>query len=297
MMLRQTFHYLWSKFFWRKAELTNLVDRSSDHVVTDQPTVTIIIPTRDRADLLQNCLNSIHKLTEYENFEILLMDNDSMDKETIRVFEAALMSGHRVVKHRGLFNFSKIINAAAKESQSQYICFLNNDVEVISSKWLSHLVDHASRPGVGVVGSLLTYPDGRIQHAGVALGFSGVAAHAWRGAALNDAFHPSRDSCFEVSAVTFAAAVVRRDIFAELGGLDEGLRVGLNDVDFCIRAAKAGYKNILCWRSHLTHLESQSRPGMLSISGFCRAVPEVLRFMQKHEGLSNDPYFSRKITR
>ncbi len=289
--------YLWSKIFSRRIELSHLVNRSSDHFETNHPSVTIIIPTRDRADLLEACLESITKVTKYENFEILLVDNDSREIKTSRLFEKCLREGHKILRYPGEFNFSKIINFAILDSRSEFICVLNNDITVVSPNWLAALIDHASSPGVGVAGSFLTFPSGSIQHAGIALGFSGVATHVWRGLKPSEVHIATTRTCFEVSAVTFAAAVARRDLFLELQGLDESLKVGLNDVDFCVRAMNAGYKTILCQHSQLIHLESQSRPSMFSIRGFSQATSEVWRFMRVHGGLIKDPYFSRKISR
>lgn len=298
MRLIWIFKYLWSKVFRVNPQLTNCASRAEDHKSNSgEPSVTLIIPTRDRADLLKKCLDSIEKQTIYSNLEILIVDNDSKEKATLELFERAEKTGHRVLSHPGEFNFSQIINSAVRETSSDLVCVLNNDVEALSPNWLSCLVQHATKPDVAVAGSLLTYPNGKIQHAGIALGFSGVATHVFKGKTSSELSGSVTATCFEVSAVTFACAAFRRDVFDQIGGLDENLKVGLNDVDFCVRAAARGLKNVACTDSWLIHLEYQSRPKMTSARGFARAVPEVLIFIQKHGGLPKDAYFSRKIKR
>jgi GT2 family glycosyltransferase len=157
------------------------------------------------------------------------------------------------------------------------------------------LVEHAVQPKVGVVGTLLLYPDKSIQHAGVALGYTGAAGHPLSGSPTYPVAEPSILSlCYRVSAATFACAMVSREKFLATGGLDESLKVGLNDIDFSIRIENQGYENLICSASRLIHLESMSRKPMMSISGGLTALTEVAKFLKKHrKKLRNDPYFKR----
>jgi GT2 family glycosyltransferase len=156
---------------------------------------------------------------------------------------------------------------------------------------LGNLVDHAAQPEVGVAGSLLLYPDSTIQHAGIALGYTGVAGHPYSGETQKMA---NLQGCFSVSGATFACVVIAANKFNEVGGLDELLPVGLNDVDFCVRAIEAGHLNLVCTRSVLSHAESKSRKSMKSLGGAFRAVRDVLYLSNKHsDELNSDPYFLR----
>lgn len=257
--------------------------------------VSIIIPTRDRLDLLKPCIDSILSKTTFPSFEIVVIDNGSQDPPILDYFREIQGQGIQVLQYPFEFNFSAICNFGSKHSTGNYLCFLNNDTEVISDNWLTSLTDHARDPRVGVVGSHLLYPDGTLQHLGVALGFGGLASHAYSG------FKPDSphvrgltDECYEMSAVTFAAALVSKANFDRLGALDESFKVGLNDIDFCLRSLDAGLLNVICSRSVLTHHESKSRKSMRSIKGASRATLEVLRFLSKHEKKSAlDHFFTR----
>jgi GT2 family glycosyltransferase len=197
----------------------------------------------------------------------------------------------RIIEYPQKFNYSAICNLAALNSTAEYLCFLNNDTEVIEPDWLGNLVDHASQSNIGVVGSLLLYPDSTIQHAGIALGSTGVAGHPYSGDTQKMA---NLQGCFSVSGATFACVVIAANKFNEIGGLDELLPVGLNDVDFCVRAAKAGLLNLVCTRNVLFHAESKSRKSMKSMVGAFRAVRDVLYLSNKHSAeLKADPYFLR----
>jgi GT2 family glycosyltransferase len=257
--------------------------------------VSIIIPTRDRLDLLKPCIDSILSKTTFPSFEILVIDNDSQDPLSLDYFRELRGQGVQVLRYPFEFNFSAICNFGAKHSTGNYLCFLNNDTEVISGDWLASLTDHARDPRVGVVGSQLLYPDGTLQHLGVALGFGGLASHAYAGSEPESpAVQGLNHECFEVSAVTFAAAMVSKANFDRLGELDESFKVGLNDIDFCLRSSDAGLVNVICSRSVLTHHESKSRKSMRSIKGATRATDEVVRFLSKYEKkVGLDHFFTR----
>jgi GT2 family glycosyltransferase len=201
--------------------------------------------------------------------------------------------GVKVLRYNQRFNFSKIINYAAAHTNADILCFLNNDVQVLSYDWLENMVHHVQQPKIGVVGSCLTYPDGKIQHVGISLGSRGVAEHPYAREPLRNL---PTEKCFEVSAVTFACALVTAETFRSVGGLDTRMAVGLNDVDFGYRLKELGYKNFVCMNSQLIHLESQSRKKMINPVGAARAVAEVLLFLSKHKGFRyEDPYFMKKV--
>lgn len=259
-----------------------------------EPSVSIIIPTRDKAELLRACVDSILEKTSYLNFEIVVVNNNSVEAATLKYLERLQSQSINVLDFPFEFNYSKISNFAVAQTTSDYLCFLNNDTLVLESDWLSNLVDHAVQPSTGVVGSKLLFPDGRIQHLGVALGYKGIAGHIFSGFDQNHAPITSLiDSCFEVTAVTFACSVVSRAIYKDAGGLDVNYKIGLNDVDFCNRVALSGFQNILCGSSSLIHYETMSRPKAFSMRGAGRASYEIL-YALKHFPKSVDSFFSTK---
>lgn len=224
------------------------------------PRVSVIVPTRNRVDLLRTCLEGLER-TDYPDLEVIIVDNDSDDPETLSYLEALDPARHRVLRHSGPFNFSTINNRAASLATGEMLCLLNNDIEVIEPGWLKLMVRQALRPEVGAVGAQLLYPDGRIQHAGVVLGICGGAAHAHR------LLRPEQQGYFRrhalpqfVSAVTAACLVVRRASFDAVGGLDEvNFAVAFNDVDLCMRLNARGWQSLYEPRARLIHHESVSR--------------------------------------
>ena len=296
MLIFNPIGYFTRKLDKREIKLQNIVNRTSDHqrdgtVPDKKPKVSIIIPTRDNSQLLMDCISSVEQNSLEWNIELIVVDNNSTEAETLELLTQFKDKGISVLSYPGNFNYSAICNFAAAQATGDYLCFLNNDTSVISAGWLKSLVDHASKSDVGLVGAVLLYPGGLIQHSGIALGFTGIAGHPYRGQAFpND----SLSDCFQVSAVTFACAVISRDKFLALGGLDEAFPVGFNDVDIGVRAQNAGYKNILCTKTILTHAESQTRPKSMSFSGFRQATMDVLKYLRKHPNQSSDAFFSRE---
>lgn len=293
MLLLDLVGYLIRKLDKRQPKLLNFVSMSNDHNPTSfasrsTPKISIIIPTRDKAQLLRDCVISVEENCNESNVELVIVDNDSSTPDTLELLSHFQEKGMTVLRYPGNFNYSAICNLAATHASGEYLCFLNNDTLVLSPEWLKSLLDHASQDEVGLVGGVLLYPGGSIQHAGIALGFTGVAGHPLRGQGYpNDGL----SGCCQVSAVTFACAVISREKFFNLDGLDEKFPVGFNDVDIAIRAEKAGLKNVLCTNAILTHAESQTRPKSISFAGFSRAAMDVLNFLRKHPKLSSDPFF------
>ena len=276
--------------------LVNNVDMSTHHGVgkaknLSRPKISIIIPTRDKSDLVRSCLATVKETTADLDIELVIVDNDSIEAESKQLFEELMSQGAVVVKCPGAFNYSAICNLAAHNSTGEYLCFLNNDTEVISPEWLSSMVEHASQPTVGLVGAVLLYPDQTLQHMGIALGMAGgIAGHPYRGKSSQECLP---DNCFEVSGVTFACAVISKAKFDALGGLDEKFPVGFNDVDISIRSAASGLHNVLCTKSVLTHAESQSRTKGKSLKGVISSLREVVAFLRIHPNNHSDRFLQR----
>lgn len=266
----------------------------------DTQLVTLIIPTRDNVDLLSKNIYSILKKTGYNNYEIIIVDNQSHSPGTFRFFEEITDRDNiRVVTYNKSFNYAAINNFAIKYAKGDIICLVNNDIEVISGNWLGEMASIASRPEVGCVGAKLYYPDNTIQHAGVILGLGGYAAHAHRGLPGNHPGYFNRANVRQnLSAVTGACLMVRKKIFEQVGGLDERLQIAYNDVDFCLKVRKAGYFNVFTPFAQLYHHESRTR-------GYDNTPEKMVRFqMEKNylrqkwgELLDNDPYYNPNLTR
>lgn len=263
------------------------------------PRVSLIIPTRDRAELLEPCVRSIRARTRYPNYEILIVDNGSVEEKTARLFdELTKDKAVRVLPQPGPFNFSRLNNVAAREATGDMLALVNNDIEAIDDHWLDEMVSLAWQPEVGCVGAKLLYPDGRLQHAGIAIGLGGVAGHAHRFEPKNAPGYLGRlRTAHEVSAVTAACLLVRREVFDQVGGLDEELQVAFNDVDFCLKLRAAGYLNIWTPFAELIHHESVSRGRDFTPTKAKRFADEYAT-MQRRWGavLLNDPYYSPHLT-
>lgn len=265
----------------------------------DLPPVTVIVPTRNRVDLLQTCLKGI-AATDYPDIEVIIVDNDSDDPQTLDFLSALDPARHRVLRHEGAFNYSAINNRAVEAARGRLLCLLNNDIEVIEPNWLTTMAVQAVRKDVGAVGARLLYPDGRIQHAGVVIGMGNAAGHAHR------LLHPDEEGYFRrhalpqfVSAVTAACLVVVRDRFLAVGGLDEtNFAVAFNDVDLCLRLNRSGYQSLYEPRATLVHHESVSR-------GFDRDQVGAARFAAELSALKRlwgtdktvDPFHHRELSR
>lgn len=287
-----------------------LFHRPADHAVTDGPIarpaiakvtsrVSLIIPTRDNATMLSACIDSIHTRTRYQNYEIVIVDNGSADSRTIELLDKLKANpAIRVLRQPMPFNFSALNNAAVRVSTGDVVGFVNDDIEVLSEDWIEQMLILAEQPQVGCVGAKLIYPDRRIQHGGIVLGLYGLAGHAHRFADHSDTGYLGRlRSVQNVSAVTAACLFVRRRVFEEVGGLDEGLAVAFNDVDFCLRVRAAGYLNVWTPFAELIHHESVSRGRDLSPAKSRRFAAEYATMQQRWgRDLLDDPYYSRHLT-
>ncbi len=254
--------------------------------------ISILIPTRDRLDLLRSCIASIEERTDYDDWEILILDNDSREAETLAYFER---TPHRVIRVHGEFNFSRIANVGVEASHGEFVLLLNNDTIVVSTDWLTEMVGSCRIPGVGAVGAKLLYADGRIQHAGVTLGIHGLTAHAFEG--RPDGFSPIEVGFYahvprNVTAVTAACLLTRRTTFQDLGGFDEqALAVAWNDTDFCLRLRSSGLRIVMNPLAELIHRGSASR-------GDAKNDREVaIMFDRWTAEIERDPYYNPNLSR
>jgi lipopolysaccharide biosynthesis protein/glycosyltransferase involved in cell wall biosynthesis len=264
------------------------------------PRVSLIVPTRDKASLLRNCVDGLLHNTRYPNLEIIIVDNDSCEPETLE-YLASLRTEDRVriLKIQGPFNHSAFNNQAAAQAEGQLLGFINNDLEVIDSGWLEEMVSHAVQPGVGAVGAKLYYRDDTIQHAGVILGIGGTAGHGHRNFPRSDHGYLYRLNLIQnLSCVTAACMIMPKDVFAEIGGFDEvNLKASYNDVDLCIRVRQAGYDIVWTPYAELYHLEAASRGYDHEPQNLDRASREVAFLRQRWEKvLAADPFYNPNLT-
>ncbi len=266
-----------------------------------RPLVSILVPTRDLSPVLAVCLSSLFEKTAYPHFEVLVIDNGSVEKATHDLFQAWRKrepARFRVVPATMPFNFSRLINRGAAEARGELLLIFNNDMEVLGGDWLAEMVGQAQRPAVGAVGAKLLYPDDTIQHGGVVLGIGGVAGHSHKYFPKD---HPGYFDRLAIvsnySAVTGACLLVRKALFREAGGFDERLGIAFNDIDFCLRLRAQGLRHVLLGHVVLRHHESKSR-------GLEDTVEKQIRFrgeidcMQQRWGkiLKNDPCYSPHLS-
>ena len=240
------------------------------------PRVSLIIPTKDAPDLISRCLESIFTRTKYPNFEVVVVDNDTTDPEALAVL--ARYPIVRVPFHES-FNFSRANNLGVSTAGGEILVLLNNDAEVIQEDWLEQMVFLLEQPDVGVVGPMLLYPDGTVQHAGIALGIRGTADHVMRGVdAGSDGYFGALSCTREVSGVTFACAMVRKAVYLNLGGLNELYSTHYQDVDFCLRILSIGNKILYTPRARLFTMKAQpGKIAMTSSTGRCCLMPGARR--------------------
>ena len=264
-------------------------------VHTNPPGVTIIIPTKDQVKVLKKCVNSILKMTEYPDYEILIIDNDSVEPVTAEYFQK--VSTHpnvrivRISNPAEGFNYAYINNRAVEFARSEYVLFLNNDIEVLRKDWLSQMVGYGQITGVGATGAKLLYPDRRIQHAGVLIKFyHGMAGHAFKGMSEKETGYLAYPKVLRnYSAVTAACLLTPRKLFIEMGGFNEkDFKVAYNDVDYCGRLIDRGYRVVYTPEAELIHHEGFSR-------GFCDNPRENVNFRTKYYG-RKDRYYNPSLS-
>jgi len=266
------------------------------------PLVSIVIPSCDHAEDLEKCLHSLYARTFYENFEVIVVENNSTDPATFAYYRKLpdRYENCRVVYYKGGFNFSRINNFGRRYAAGKLLLLLNNDVEVINGEWLEEMVGEVSQPGVAACGAMLYYPDDTVQHAGIITGLGGYAGHSHK-------YHKRGGSGYmfrlatvqDFSAVTAACLLVRTAAYDAVGGLDEKLTVAYNDVDFCLRVRDAGWRIVWTPYAELYHYESRSR-------GSDEADPaKKARFAAEHdrlyavhgrEKILRDPYYNPSLS-
>jgi GT2 family glycosyltransferase len=264
--------------------------------------VSVVIPTRDKADLLERCLQSLFERTTHERFEAIVVDNGSTEAATRALFERWSQrepERFRILADATPFNYSRLNNAAVRASAADYIVMLNNDTEVIEPGWMTAMLGQAQRAPIGAVGALLLYEDGTVQHAGVVLGgVLALAGHAYR--FLDPASRPADERLVldtNYLAVTGACLMVARRKYEEVGGLDETLAVTYNDIDFCLKLRAAGYRNVIVPRARLYHYESKSRGRDDTKKKVELAVNESETLRSRWpEWSRRDPYYNPNLT-
>jgi len=258
---------------------------------TSAAAVTIIIPTRDRLDLLRDCVRSIEERTAHRAWQILIVDNESCEPATLEYFAA---TRHRVARCAtpGGFNFAALVNFGVGLANTEFVVLLNNDTRVIAPEWLDEMMGYQRLPRVGAVGAKLLYADRRIQHAGVILGYHGLTGHALQPMPDSEAPLEWSRVARNFLGVTAACMMTRKSLFDEIGGFDERrLAVAWNDVDYCLRLHEAGYRAVMNPNATLYHLESQSR-------GDDKNPAEVAYMMSRwRRYIDDDPYFNAQYTR
>ncbi|HEV8296071.1 MAG TPA: glycosyltransferase family 2 protein, partial [Acidimicrobiales bacterium] len=222
--------------------------------IESRPLVTIVIPTRDRLDLLEPCIEQLRASVDHEPLELLVVDNESHDPATLRYLEHFASAGGTVVRYPHRFNYARQMNLAALEARGELLLLFNNDARPVSEGWFDAMLEHALRPEVGAVGARLRFPSGRAQHEGIVLNAAGVALNLDAGA-----YAVLGDNIRDVAAVTGACLMTRVSVWRDVGGMDERLRVAYNDVDLCLRIGERGWRVIYTPLAELVHAESSSR--------------------------------------
>jgi O-antigen biosynthesis protein len=272
--------------------------------IIGNPLVSIVIPSKDKADILRTCVASITSNTSYARYEILIVDNKSTDEATLRYYkEIEKDTRVRILHHDKEFNFSAMNNYAVSLAQGEYILLLNNDTRIITAGWLSNMLEQAQRKEVGAVGSKLLYPNNSIQHCGVIVGLGPVAGEEVAGHPYSRTHethgHMGRISIIgNYSAVTAACMMIRRQVFLDVGGFNEELAYAFNDVDLCLRLRGKGYLIVYTPFSQLYHLESITRGKEDTKEKLIRFSKEV-KFMRTRWGevlASGDPYYNPNLS-
>ncbi|RYF30347.1 MAG: glycosyltransferase family 2 protein [Comamonadaceae bacterium] len=283
-----------------KAESTPHGYRVRFALPSPPPLVSLVIPTRNAAALVRQCVESIVAETAYPHYEILLVDNGSDDPEALAYFsQLKTQHGITVIRDDRDFNYSALNNGAVAQARGELVGLINNDIEVVSPEWLGEMVSLALQPGVGAVGAKLLYPDRTVQHGGVVLGIGGIGSHAHKHFPPEHPGHGGRAQLVQsFSAVTAACLVVRKELYERIGGLDETkLTVAFNDVDLCLRLREAGYRNVWTPYAELLHHESATRGLDVAPEARERFAREEA-YMERRWGrwLANDPAYNPNLT-
>ena len=270
--------------------------------IEGEPLVSILIPNRDHREDLKRCIDSIREKTSWTRWEIIIIENNSIDAETFRYYKELEQDERiRVIRREGAFNYSAVNNEGFRAAKGAQILLLNNDTEVISPDWIQEMLRYAQRSDVGAVGAKLYYPDGTIQHAGIGIGIEIAAGHYFRGFPGDSEGYAGRLKYAQnVSAVTAACMMIPRHVYEKMNGLDESYSLVFNDIDLCLRIREAGYLIVWTPWAELTHFESKSRGPEEETEEKKRFfVRETNRFLRKWYRVleEGDPYYNPNLTR
>ena len=267
--------------------------------VQGEPLISILIPNKDQVETLDQCLRSIKEKTDYSNYEIVIIENNSEKEETFRYYEKISSDKIRVIRWEKEFNYSAINNFGVRHAKGDYLLFLNNDIEVIHSDWLSEMVSHCQRKEVGIVGARLYYPDDTIQHGGIIVGIGGVAGSVFVGLPRGYSGYMHKAALqLDLSAVTAACMMMKRRVFEETGGFEEKLKVAFNDVDLCLKTRERGYLVVYDPYVEMYHYESKTR-GAEDTKEKVRRFQTEIEYMRSHwiHILKNgDPMYNVNLT-
>ena len=273
----------------------------SRYILKESPLVSIVIPNKDHVDDVKKCINSLEEKCNYENKEYIIVENNSTENKTFEYYDELIKkySCASVIywKEKG-FNYSKINNYGARFAKGEYILFLNNDTEIQNSDFLQEMLGYCMRKDVGAVGARMFYEDGTIQHAGVIVGLGGLASHPYAGAPKETYGHMGRiHAVQELSAVTAACVLVKKEVFEKVKGFESQYAVAFNDIDLCMKIRKAGYRIIYTPYANLTHYESKSRGTEDSREKRKRFESEIKLFEKRWEKIlkNGDPYYNRNF--
>jgi GT2 family glycosyltransferase len=271
-----------------------------DYTLTSRPKVSVIIPNKDHVKLLDKCIKSIYEKTLYENFEIIIVENNSTDKSTFSYYEQ-IKKRHKnlkVINYKGEFNFSKINNFAVENADGEMYLFLNNDIEIITEGWLCEMAGLAMQKNVGVVGAMLYYPNDTVQHAGVITGLGGYAGHSHKYFPRGSSGYMFRLSCVQdFSAVTGACMLINKSVFKAVSGFDENFAVAFNDVDLCLKVRNLGCHILWTPYAECYHHESISRGSDKRGKKKKRFEKEQALLKSKYgENLLHDPFYNPNLT-
>lgn len=265
-----------------------------------KPLISILIPNKDHKEDLRACVKSILEKTAYSNYEVIIIENNSVEKATFSCYEELEKDPRIFVETwKGTFNYPEINNFGASLAKGEYLLFLNNDTEIISPDWLEEMLMFAQREDVGAVGAKLFYPDDTIQHAGIGIGILKIAGHYHRHYKRAATGYMTRlRYANDVSAVTAACLMVKESVFTKAGGFDPAFAVAFNDIDFCLRLREKGYLNVITPYAELYHYESKSRGLDSNKENLERFAKEIDLFMKRwEEELScGDPYYNPNLT-
>lgn len=271
----------------------------TNYKIIGNPKISIVIPNKDHIEDLMKCMDSIDRLSDYRNYEFVIVENNSTEDRTFEFYKSIEdRENVRVLYWDKEFNYSAINNFGVEATEGDYILLLNNDTEIINPDCLTQMLGYCQREDVGIVGARLYYEDGSIQHAGVVIGFGGIAGHAFVGLYEEDNLYMSRTKvACDYSAVTAACLMVKKNIFYEVEGLDESFKVAFNDVDFCMKVRELGKLVVYNPNAMLYHYESKSRGYEDTPEKQARFAGEIERFSKKWPEIlaKGDPYYNENL--